>query len=490
MKPSVYAMSLLCAASISSFTSYPCFAEANPMAKQKMVFKKNLGDFSYSLALQAADWGLPIVIMYNLRYNVALKPGAKSMPNSFWRLEDITTPSLAEKAGYVTPNVNVIYGFGFFDLTKEPIILEAPDSNNRYYMIQLVDMYTNSFAYVGGVATGYKGGKFAVVGPQWQGELPAGITRIDAPTPWILIQPRVHVLNEADLPAAKKILNEITVKGLAEYTGKTFNATQNYHYMEPEFVNPKLPVSAVDFKDPLQFWKILSAAINENPPPKEQIEGLLPMFKLLGIEFGKQWDPSNVPPVILDSMKRAAQQIGSLSANLPVGNLVNNWLIPPVGIGNAKSNYYLNAIIARVGLTANIPQEAIYFMAGADSNSQPLMSNKKYTLTFKELPPFIAPGFWSITLYDTANNYNVENPIHRYALGSDNSLKMNADGSLTIYVQSTSPGKDKESNWLPSGDGNQPVYLILRSYAPGKAMIDSLSNPNSFTPPPIVEQKE
>lgn len=474
-----------CALTFTSLIWSPTYAASQQLANKEMLMKKNISEFSYSLALQAANWGLPIVIMYNLRYNDALKPDAKSKPNDIWRLEDITTPSLAEKAGYVTPNVNVIYGFGFLDLSKEPIILNAPDSNNRYYMIQLVDMYTNSFAYIGGTATGYKGGKFAIVGPGWQGSLPNGVTRIDAPTPWILIQPRVHVLNETDLTAAKKVLDDITVTGLAKYMGQPPTPAANYNYISPDLENPNLPVSAVDFKDPLQFWKILSAAINENPPPKDQISALLPMFQLLGIEFGKQWEPSNVSPVILDSMKHAAQRIGPLNANLPVGAFVNNWFLPPPAIGNAGTNYYLRSIVARIGLTANTPREAIYFMASTDSQSQDLMSNKKYTLTFKQLPPYIAPGFWSLTLYNVNNNYNVENAIHRYALGSDDPLKMNADGSLTIYIQSTSPGKDKESNWLPSGQGTLPIYLILRSYAPGQAMIDALSDPKKYMLPAV-----
>lgn len=451
--------------------------------------KKNMGEYAYSQALQAATWGLPIVIMYNLRYNDALKPDAKSKPNQIWRLEDITTPSLAEKAGYVTPNVNVIYGFGFLDLSKEPVILNAPNSNNRYYMIQFVDMYTNSFAYVGGVATGYNGGKFAIVGPGWSGNLPNDVTRIDAPTSWILIQPRVHVINEADLPGAKKVLDEITVMGLAEYLHQTPIAPSSYQFIAPDLVNPKLPVSAVDFKDPLQFWQILSAAINENPPPQNEIQAVLPSFKLLGIELGKQWDAKQVSPVVLDAMKRAAETIGPLTANLPVGEFVNNWFMPPPDIGNAKTDYYLRAIVARIGLTANTPQEAIYFMANVDSNLQTLMSNKKYTITFKQLPPYIQPGFWSITMYDANNNYTVENSIHRYSLGNDNQMKMNADGSLTIYIQSSSPGKDKEANWLPGGNGEKPFYLILRSYAPGQAMIEALSNPQAFSAPPVVEVK-
>lgn len=491
MKRIMGVISLSCALLLAGTNTALVYADADssPTLSKKFLFKKNLNDFAYSLALQAATWGLPVVVMYNLRYNDALKPEAKSKPNQIWRLENITSPSLSETVGYATPNVNVLYGFGFLDLSKEPIIVNAPDSNNHYYLIQLVDMYTNSFAYIGGVTTGYKGGTFAIVGPGWQGTLPAGMVRIDAPTPWILIQPRVHVAHEEELANARKILNEITVKGLAEYTGKTPLATSTYNYLSPEYTDSQLPVSVVGFKDPLQFWRILSAAINENPPPKDQITALLPLFKLLGIEYGKQWDPAGISPIILDAMQEAVQQISPVAAKLPVGTFVNNWFIPPSAIGNAQNDYYLRALTARVRPTANIPKEAVYFISSMDSTTQDIMSNKKYTVTLKKLPVYIKPGFWSLTVYAARTNYPIENPIHRYSLGSDNKMQMNLDGSLTLYLQNVSPGKDKESNWLPTGNDEQSLYLVLRTYAPGQEMIDALSNPQQFLPPEIIETK-
>ncbi|MES2273561.1 MAG: DUF1254 domain-containing protein, partial [Chlamydiota bacterium] len=134
-------------------------------------------EWNDSLALQAATWGAPLVTMYALRHHDAFGEHALARPNTIWRMEDISTPALSEKAGYVTPNVNVIYGFGFMDLRGGPIILDAPDSNGRYYMIEIVDMWTNAFAYIGGKATGYKGGKFILVGPGWKGQTPSGMVR-------------------------------------------------------------------------------------------------------------------------------------------------------------------------------------------------------------------------------------------------------------------------------------------------------------------------
>ena len=156
----------------------PAAAQENVAAGGKKVTSltpeqtKALDEWTYSLALQTANWGGPLVTMYCLRYNDALGPKPKAKANTIWRMENISTPELSKEAGYVTPNVNVVYGFGFMDLGAEPIILSVPDSNGLFYVVEIVDMYSNAFAYAGGKATGYKGGKFALVGPGWKGQLP------------------------------------------------------------------------------------------------------------------------------------------------------------------------------------------------------------------------------------------------------------------------------------------------------------------------------
>ena len=217
---------------------------AQTPAKYTPEQAKALEDWTYAVALDAANWGSPAVIMYNLRANDAVGPKPKAAPNSIWRMEDISTPKLSVEAGYVTPNVNVIYGFGFLDLGPEPIILTVPDSKGRYYLVEIVDMYTNAFAYVGGLATGYKGGKFALAGPGFKGKIPDGVRRIDCPTRWTLIQPRVHVINPADLPAAQKVMREIAVQGLAKFAGQPAPTAPVYDYAVPKVTDVKQPASA------------------------------------------------------------------------------------------------------------------------------------------------------------------------------------------------------------------------------------------------------
>jgi hypothetical protein len=444
--------------------------------------------WSYTLAVQAATYAAPLVAMYNLRSTVAVGPKPKALPNSFWRLEDISTPALSAESGYVSPNVNVVYGFGFADLGPEPIILSAPDSGGRYYMIEMVDMYTNVFAYPAGGASGYKGGKFALVGPGWKGKLPDGVKRIDAPTRWIELQPRVQVKNEADLEGAREVLKAITMQSLSQYMGGPAPAKQSYNYEVP-VMKPGVATSHMKFNDPLQFWSIFSAALNENPPPASQIEALLPQFKYLGIELGKQWKPEDVNPLILAQMTKASQQIGDMAlGTMPLaGKLSKGWVIPPANTGNAGADYLSRLDVAVFGLTANSAEEAIYYSGILDGNNQPMTGEKNYTITFEEPMLYakpVPPGFWSVTMYDKNTSYTTPNPINRYDLGSNSNLKKNSDGSFTMYLQNESPGKDKESNWLPTPKG--PFYLILRNYAPVPELSKALENPATFEGPPGV----
>ncbi len=443
-------------------------------------------DWTSALAIQAASWASPLVIMYALRAHDAFGPHAKSPPNKIWRMEDISTPALSKEAGYVTPNVNVIYGFGFMDLSLEPIVVSAPDSNNRYYMVEIVDMWTNAFAYIGGKATGYSGGQFLLTPPDWSGEVPEGLQRISCPTPWVLLQPRVHIYKEGkvDVEGAKKILQEITAVGLSEYLGHSPLHYTAYNYPMPVTIDSDQPVSALDFKDPLQFWEILMVAMNENPPPSDQVNALVPMFSPLGIEMGEKWERAKLSKELLEVMENAAANIGELLNNQVVGRIYNGAFIPSPTIGDSGTDYRTRAIVARVGLTANTPYESVYWMYSLDKNNQELSGANKYTMTFKEEIPYYAPGFWSITMYDASNNYTVENPIDRYMIGSDShDLKKNRDGSFTIYIQHEHPGKDKESNWLPAPKGG--FYLIPRAYAPKPQTIRILQDPTSWPVPTV-----
>jgi hypothetical protein len=261
-----------------------------------------------------------------------------------------------------------------------------------------------------------------------------------------------------------------------------------YDYPAPQFADPTLPVSANYYKDPLQFWEILSNAINENPPPQDEITALLPMFAPLGIELGKKWDRTKVHPVVLQAMTEAAANVCMKTLfNIPQGKIHNGWVWLWPSVGNFRTDYINRATVVRWGLTANTLEEAVYISSLLDSENKPLMGENKYTLTF-EPPSFKEPGFWSASLYDYNNQYPVENPINRYSLGSDNPLVKNPNGTITLYIQSASPGKDKEANWLPSPRSGR-WYIVLRAYAPGQRTIESAFNTDVYSPGPVVQVK-
>jgi DNA sulfur modification protein DndE len=209
------------------------------------------------------------------------------------------------------------------------------------------------------------------------------------------------------------------------------------------------------------------------------------MFKTLGIEIGKPWNRSQLSPELVDILKETALKIGSFLKSLPIGTNYHGAFLPPPSIGNFGADYITRAVVGRMGLTANTPSEAIYWIYSLDENGKRLTGANKYALTFKEELPFYEPGFWSITMYDYENNYTVSNPLNRYMLGSDTpNLKKNSDGSFTIYIQNESPGKDKEANWLPAPMGR--FYLIPRAYAPKPELIRILKDLEAWPVPTLM----
>ena len=161
----LFACASLLALAVVCFESPAAIAQTQLPPEQMQA----ITTLTKSLSWQATTYCVPIVAMYNLRYSIAFAPTAKSKPGEIWRFDQIATPEVVRQTQYVSPNVNVLYGYSFVDLSREPVILSVPDSHGRYYMVEIVDMWTNAFAYAGGVATGYGAGKFALVGPGWHG---------------------------------------------------------------------------------------------------------------------------------------------------------------------------------------------------------------------------------------------------------------------------------------------------------------------------------
>jgi hypothetical protein len=376
----------------------------------------------------------------------------------------------------VRPNFDTLYSTGWLDLTAEPMIVSAPDTAGRFYLLPMLDMWTDVFASPGKRTTGTKAAHFAIVPPGWTGNLPQEVERIDAPTPHVWIIGRTQTNGQKDYDAVHKVQDGYTITPLSRW-GK-----------EPQPVTVKIDPT-VDMKTPpleqvngmlaAKYFSYAAELMKTNPPHITD-QPIVARMKLLGIEVGKKFDFEKADLIIRKALEAApASGLKAMKAKLPtLARSVNSWQMNTDTMGVYGTYYLKRAIIAMVGLGANLPEDAIYPMTLTDGEGKPFSGANPYVLRFTkaELPPVEA--FWSVTLYDN-DGFPVPNPINRHAIGDRDPLKYNEDGSLDLYIQHEAPGKDKESNWLPAPVG--AFNLTMRLYAPKASALTG-----EWSPPPVV----
>jgi hypothetical protein len=382
----------------------------------------------------------------------------------------------ADFKGVVRSNFDTLYSVSWLDMTKEPVVISAPDTDGRYYLLPMLDMWTDVFASPGWRTTGTKAGNFLVTPPGWTGAVPDGMTRIDAPTPYVWLIGRTKTDGPPDYDAVRKIQAGYKVTLLSDF-GKP-----------PKPVEFKLDPS-VDMKTPPKVqvdtmaggkYFAYAAELLKLHPPHVTDEPIIARMKKIGIEVGKSFDISKLDPAVQKALEGAPQDGQKLMAwKLPtLARVANGWSMNTDTVG-VYGNYYLKrAILSQQGLGANVVEDAIYPLNLADESGKPLDGANKYTITFEKgaAPPVNA--FWSITLYDQ-DGFQVGNVLNRFAVSSWMPFKYNSDGSLDLYFQNESPGKDMEANWLPAPKG--PFNLTMRLYAPKSEALTGRWNPPAVT---------
>lgn len=373
----------------------------------------------------------------------------------------------------VSPNSDTLYCLTQFDLKKEPIVVVVPPiTADRYYTFQFLDAYTNVFAYVGTRATGSNGGTYLIAGPDWQGQVPQGMTKIWSPTNLSWLINRILVKGPADVANVNAIQDKIIVKPLSVFQGKAVQPTANATLSKEVPIGPQPTLIA---PTGVKIYDEIGHAMIGNPlnPPDPGL-----MTKLASIGIGPGKSPSTEANATIKALQTGITE-GQTMINAEVTNAginVDGWLYAITGVYG--TNYLFRAAVAQYGLGANIAQEALYPSIFTDIQGKPLTGANNYTIHFNpgQTPPVKA--FWSITMYNNKSLF-VNNPINRYSIGKyTEGLKNNIDGSLDIYIEHASPGKDRESNWLPS-DKNS-FNLILRMYLPAEEVLNG-----TRTPPPI-----
>jgi hypothetical protein len=375
----------------------------------------------------------------------------------------------------VRPNFDTLYSSAWLDLTGGPMVVSAADTGGRYYMLPMLDMWTDVFATPGSRTSGTEAADFAVVPPGWEGTLPPGMQRIDAPTPYVWVIGRTQTNGPADYPAVHKVQDGFTITPLARL-GQAAQPVQAQ--VDPSVDMTTAPLEQVNALSAADYFTY-GAELMQLHPPHRTDWSMLARANRIGLQPGQSFDWDALDRVVQQALEGVpAEALKAMQAKLPtLAPVTNGWLMNTDSIG-VYGNYYLKrAILSMVGLGANPPEDAVYPLAETDTDDQPLNGDNDYVLHFNkdELPPVDA--FWSVTMYD-ADGFQAANPINRFAIGDRDALSYNHDGSLDLYLQHEDPGPDKQSNWLPAPRG--PLGVTMRLYAPQPVVLHG-----HWAPPPI-----
>ncbi|HEY4009782.1 MAG TPA: DUF1254 domain-containing protein [Acidobacteriaceae bacterium] len=438
--------------------------------------------YARMLARNTYFWAWPMVNIYNRRlaFSHAPSPGIMNdLPfaplNRLAMLSDYVEPA---ERWVACPNQDVVYGASIVALDQSPVVIQVPDFGSRFWVYQIVDLRTDSFADIGAMY-GTKPGFYLLVGPDWKGDIPSGITHVfRARTNTGMVVPRVFQdASPEDNQAVQSVINGINVYPLSEFDGKV--KMQDWKHIT-HFPAQTSGAAETRWVFPDKFFDQLPAVLDDaRPLPGEEIR-YAQARALLAVS---EKDPAIKKAITDEATKAETDLIGPLLQFRNFGiPLPGNWTTVDNGAAFG-TDYFTRTAVARSNILVNKAVETKYFYQDLDESGARLNGSKRYTVAFSpgQIPP--VKGFWSLTMYDQYHFF-VPNPIKRFSLGTKNKdLKPNADGSLTIYVQSSEPADSlQRANWLPSPRGGD-FSLYLRAYWPEDAVTSG-----RWTPPPVERQ--
>jgi hypothetical protein len=468
-----------------------CFKKGDPIMAAEQADKKagiaapGLAE-TKAIAEEAFIYGLPIVMNYAVMQEFSVDKNSGQFKAPFNTMYNDAATLTYKDTAVVTPNADTPYSMVWLDLRAEPMVISVPAvPKERYYSVQLIDGNTYNYGYIGTRATGPDAGHYLVVGPDWKGEKPAGIREVfKSTTPFALTLFRTQLFNADDMPNVIKVQAGYKLQPLSAFLNQPAPPAA-----------PKIdffPATTQGIKE--NFYAYLNAALEFVPetPDTKELRGRLAS---IGIGPGKTFDFKKLSlehkAGVLMAMKEGDDKVTKY-LNSGMKN-INGWKVGALFGDSAFYNgdWLMRAAAAKGGIYGNDSVEAMYPMTRTDAAGKTLDTSKhNYTITFPagKLPP--VNSFWSVTLYDGKTQLLTQNPINRYLINSPMlpDLKKNADGSITLYIQKDSPGKDKEANWLPAPDDT--IYLVMRLYWPKTEAPSILpAGAGSWNPPGIVQAK-
>jgi hypothetical protein len=440
------------------------------------------------IAKEAFIYGFPMVVNYKTMYLYVIDKASPEYKGEFNELDCQARVFTPEDRTVVTPNSDTPYCMFWGDMRSEPLVLTVPEIEpERFFQVQLVDLYTHNFAYVGTIATGNVPGNYLIAGPDWEGGTPEGIVDIiRSETPFVFSIIRTQLFSPDDLRRVKEIQDGFDFQPLSVFLGESTPAR----------------APAVDFpvwREGAQFdagfFDYFDVMLGLVEPVAEE-QGLFERFAKIGLGTDEPFDLDSYAPEIAEALAAGVREgfeeveatIAEFGAD-PLGSAkvfgTREFLRKSASKNYGWDDFYLlRTMAAHMGVYGNSGIEAIYPTYLVDSERAPLdASQNDYQVTFAadELPPVKA--FWSLTMYDGRTQLLIDNPLDRYLLNSPmlEQFVRGEDGSLTLYIQKESPGGEMENNWLPAADG--PFYMVLRLYGPEPAALEG-----DWTPPPAVRR--
>lgn len=424
------------------------------------------------MALDAYIYGYPLVLL-DVTQRIMLTGGLQ--PNQFLHERSFPTPQYTT---IVRPNVDTLYSMAWLDLGREPVVLQVPDTHNRYYLMELLDAWTNVFASIGARTTGTKAGVYAITGPEWNGVLPEGIFRVASPTNTVWVIGRTQTNGPQDYPSVHAIQNRYRLMPLRCW-GSPQPPPRDCSGENQHKVNP---ADLVANMDATAFFQTMAAAMVRNPPWIED-PAMNRKLAALGIAPAATFHFDSLSPAARRAFQAAVAigpgRIKAETVRNYAQNNIHGWITGRKGMGFYGADYGQRAMIAMAGIGANLPQDAVYALSLLDAAGEQLAGYHHYVLHFsgRQLPPVNA--FWSLTLYND-QGYLAANPLNRYAISPHlHRLHYNRDGSLDLFIGNDPPREGAPDNWLPAPRGS--FNLVLRMYWPDQQIITGRWNP-----PPLL----
>lgn len=430
---------------------------------------------AHDIAISAYLYFYPLVTMdLTRRQMTSVEAGKIPGYGPMNTFANVPTYPTADMKTVVRPNFDTLYSVSWLDLTEGPVIVSVPNTHGRYYLLPMLDMWTDVFDSPGWRTTGTEAQSFVVAPPGWEGKLPEGVQLIHAPTPYVWIIGRVKTDGPEDYEAVHKIQAGLKISPLMEKAKRSVSEAKGDSIVDMQ--TP--PKKQIDTMSASTFFAYAAELLKLHPP--HLTDGpILALLRRIGFEPGKSFDISHTSLIVKQALEKApGEALELMRWKTPnIAKNENGWSMNTDTMGVYGNDYLKRAIIANLGLGANLPEDAIYPFNLYDDTGKPLDGTHQYMIHFekRDIPP--TQAFWSITLYDQ-EGYQVANSLNRFALSSWMPLHYNPDGSLDLYFQSESPAAEKAINWLPAPKG--PFNLTMRLYAPKPAALVG-----KWNPPPV-----